>query len=163
MANRTFCYRGHVRDFYHAHQLAWEISNRPNGANRDFLFRFTSFEDATIFNIRDTSVKVDVPVNEIVNIELTACALYKKEFITESKDAMNWLLRMGIEHGFHLVNVKPSFIGARSAFKSNKRINGFFWNFKGTISITDPVKFNEVYSHGVGKLRAFGFGMIVVK
>jgi len=34
--------------------------------------------------------------------------------------------------------------------------------FAGVLTVTDPVKFHETFTHGVGSAKAFGFGLLVI-
>jgi CRISPR system Cascade subunit CasE len=34
--------------------------------------------------------------------------------------------------------------------------------FRGTLEVTDPVKFAETYQSGIGSAKGFGFGMLLL-
>jgi CRISPR system Cascade subunit CasE len=34
--------------------------------------------------------------------------------------------------------------------------------FQGALNVTDPAKFHETFTRGIGSAKAFGFGLLVI-
>ena len=82
------------------------------------------------------------------------------------EEQMQWFIRQAEKNGFDVEKlqmgreeVKPF---RHDRKKNTKRItlNGRYYN--GVLKITDIEKFNYVYRHGLGRGKAYGFGMMML-
>lgn len=72
--------------------------------------------------------------------------------------AARWLTKRFIEHGAAPLQIN---VQARGLFEAEKcRFQTI--HFDGRINVEDGDRFSIWYSHGVGKARAYGFGMILL-
>lgn len=174
-------YRGEVADIYHAHQLAWSLANRPSGQNRDFLFRYSDLGDKTLFHIRDTSVVMDFKTGQVLSFSLDAAPSVRSRFnrpdgktvssyssINDYQEAMSWLDKQGRKCGFQIIDAQGLKKGNAVVRKVSR--NGMasvfgtvLWSFDGDLMVTDGLLFLDAMRNGVGRMKAFGQGMLIVK
>jgi CRISPR system Cascade subunit CasE len=77
---------------------------------------------------------------------------------------LEWIKRKG-EHGGFAVDEATlrTFSRGRGYFKKNGE-SGLHSavEFQGVLTVTDPAKFHETFTRGVGPAKAFGFGLLVI-
>jgi CRISPR system Cascade subunit CasE len=80
------------------------------------------------------------------------------------EELIEWIRRKGLQGGFTVDEaVLRTFSRGREYF-NKKGQNGLHnaVEFQGVLSVTDPPKFQETFSRGIGSAKAFGFGMLVI-
>jgi CRISPR system Cascade subunit CasE len=88
-----------------------------------------------------------------------------------------WLVRKGkarrrdqrtgldVPGGFRIVTDRPLEISPMQAFHFRKKKHSAYHGgvqFRGTLEVTDRVKFAETYRCGIGSGKSFGFGMLLL-
>lgn len=173
-------YHGEVADIYHAHQLVWSLANRPNGQNRDFLFRYADLGDKTLFHIRDTSTAMDFKTGQVLSFSLDAAPSVRSRFnrpdgktvssyssINGYQEAMAWLDKQGRKCGFQVIGAQGLKKGNAVVRKASKSgiasvFGTVLWSFDGDLMVTDDLLFSDAMRSGVGRMKAFGQGMLIV-
>ena len=164
-------YRGHVSDLYHAHTLAWEIAKRRDGIKRDFLFRYREQEDGgVLFHLRNTDIDVifengcelafAIDVAPSLKGDNKTCRCSMVEQVSD------WFSRQAEMHGFQMLD---GVFERRGTARCPKKIDGkeiFFtahlWMIRGRLKVVDAQKFKHALQHGIGRMKTFGQGMMVV-
>jgi CRISPR system Cascade subunit CasE len=80
------------------------------------------------------------------------------------EEVVSWISRKGEQGGF-AVNEETlrTFSRGREYFeKRGKRGLHSAVEFQGVLNVTDPVKFHETFTQGIGPAKAFGFGLLVI-
>jgi CRISPR-associated protein Cas6/Cse3/CasE subtype I-E len=164
-------YHGQVSDIYHAHQLAWEVAGRPNGADRDFLFRFTRQNDKTVFHVRNTEINVNYITGQVLGFSIDVCPSLPGnnkacQCITVAQAAA-WFERKANQSGFQILDAEYLFNGSAGGKKIVEGRPHYFsiklWSVSGTLLVTDAHLFVDTVKHGMGRMKAFGQGMMVTK
>jgi CRISPR system Cascade subunit CasE len=70
---------------------------------------------------------------------------------------INWLHQKAEIHGFKILDVQAQNSIAKQGTKTH-----FTVDFNGTLQVTDAARFQETLLQGIGKGKAFGFGMLCV-
>lgn len=80
------------------------------------------------------------------------------------EECMEWFERQGNEHGFRTVVVSGRPVNGTNFRhdKNSQRINLGGYTYSGILEITDIEKFNDVYSKGLGRGKAYGYGMLML-
>jgi CRISPR system Cascade subunit CasE len=80
------------------------------------------------------------------------------------EDLVQWLLRKGFQGGFTVDEAGlRTFSRGREYF--DKRGQAGLHSaveFQGVLSVTDPARFHETFTRGIGSAKAFGFGLLVI-
>lgn len=95
----------------------------------------------------------------------------KPEAIAAWRDAelRDWLVRQGARRGFAVENCAPGPIVARRIVRTERgRPRGRAMTFHeveftGTLRIIDPAAFEKTCREGLGRGRAFGYGLLMVR
>jgi CRISPR system Cascade subunit CasE len=80
------------------------------------------------------------------------------------EEFIGWIRRKGDQGGF-LVDSDSlrTFSRGREYFeKQGMRGMHSAVEFQGVLSVTDPAKFHEIFTRGIGSAKAFGFGLLVI-
>ena len=82
--------------------------------------------------------------------------------LTNREELISWLERKGTQHGFALdKSVLKTIPRPRLIFlKGQKSGTHSATEFTGILTVTDPVKFLNAATNGIGSAKAFGFGML---
>ena len=80
------------------------------------------------------------------------------------EELIEWMQRKGEQGGFVVEGNSLRTIpkGPEYFHKNNVRGLHSAVEFKGVLAVTDPAKFHETFTSGMGSAKAFGFGMLVV-
>ena len=161
-----------VGDLYHAHQLAWEVMRQGrDNVRRDFLFRFHRLNDATLFQFRPVDKVFDFKVGAEMSFTLDAAPCVRTDegrknlvarSIMETDGAVNWMNKQAARNGFDINSIKAVSVND-SCVKKGSRFGLVLWTFTGLLIVTDASRFNHAMQHGIGRMRSFGQGMLVVK
>lgn len=85
----------------------------------------------------------------------------KRRSLTEEQDVLAWLGRQGALHGFALLDdAKVANRGAVCWWKGRHNCTVGCVDVTGEVEVRDPLLFGHAMLDGVGRSRAFGFGMI---
>jgi CRISPR system Cascade subunit CasE len=80
------------------------------------------------------------------------------------EEFVEWIKRKGEQGGFSVneATLRTSSRG-REYFKKNGQ-DGLHSavEFQGMLTVTDPAKFHETFTRGIGSAKAFGFGLLVI-
>lgn len=80
------------------------------------------------------------------------------------EELVAWIKRKGEQGGFSVdQNTLRTFSRGREYFKKNGQ-DGMHSavEFQGVLTVTDPAKFHETFTRGIGSAKAFGFGLLVI-
>ncbi|MBZ5514845.1 MAG: type I-E CRISPR-associated protein Cas6/Cse3/CasE [Acidobacteriia bacterium] len=80
------------------------------------------------------------------------------------EELVEWIKRKGDHGGFTVDEAKlRTFSRGREYFEKNGQ-NGLHSavEFQGVLTVTDPAKFHEAFTRGIGSAKAFGFGLLVI-
>lgn len=172
---------------YKLHKLLWNcFPDRPE-AKRDFLFRCDEERSALkILLISETKPKMcewadwdgikeiepSFPSGAIYCFRLRANPTIrlkengKLRAITNKEEIHSWLERKAEQNGFKLRS-EPEFTNGRleqfSKTSGGPMISLNVVEISGALSVTDPVLFTEALRNGIGRGRAFGCGMLLLK
>ena len=80
------------------------------------------------------------------------------------EELVEWIKRKGDQGGFTVDEATlRTFSRGREYFKKNGQ-DGLHSavEFEGVLTVTDPAKFHETFTRGIGSAKAFGFGLLVI-
>ena len=80
------------------------------------------------------------------------------------EDLIAWIKRKGAQGAFGVEEASlRTFPRGREYFQKNGR-GGLHSavEFQGVLTVTDPSKFYETFTRGIGSAKAFGFGLLVI-
>ena len=80
------------------------------------------------------------------------------------EELIGWIKRKGEEGGFAVdEDTLRTFSRGREYFEKNG-VRGLHSavEFQGMLSVSDPAKLHETFTHGIGSAKAFGFGLLVI-
>jgi CRISPR system Cascade subunit CasE len=80
------------------------------------------------------------------------------------EELVEWIKRKGQQGGFAVDEATlRTFSRGREYFEKNGR-QGLHsaMEFQGVLTVTDPAKFHEAFTRGIGSAKAFGFGLLVI-
>jgi len=172
----SLLYKGKLTNEYTAHQMVWGVIGRKSGSVRDFVFRYVVSPIGVLFHVRSsgpllagTPVQTDYPIGSQLKFELEASPSARnakngaKGSVWESRDAEAWLIKMSAKCGFAVIN--NTVLPGRSITVEKDGIKFFrkIWRYNGELRVTDSAKFTEALQVGMGSMKAFGAGMLVVK
>ena len=80
------------------------------------------------------------------------------------EDLVEWIKRKGEQGGFAIDETTlQTFSRGREYFEKNGRPGlHSAVEFQGMLTVTDPAKFHETFTRGIGSAKAFGFGLLVI-
>jgi CRISPR-associated protein Cas6/Cse3/CasE subtype I-E len=173
-----FGFTTNIVDLYEQHNQVWrffgDLSERP------FLFRAEetpgSVIGSMVVHVRSSVQPAHVPetmctepsweleTGQFYHFDLRAVPMvraYRKEKYLYGNDAKEWLIRKSGSHGFEVV---PDTLWMQSYPTRFNKGNGptviADTLFSGTLRVTDPQVFYTVLKTGIGRMKAFGFGML---
>lgn len=85
--------------------------------------------------------------------------------LVHHEDLRNWIDRKAVEAGFRISEAKPLEIGPMIEVHFRKKEDSGYHGgvqFRGVLEVTDPIKFAQAYSKGIGTAKAFGFGLLLL-
>ena len=88
----------------------------------------------------------------------------KRVPLRSREEFVSWISRKGEQRGF-VVNEETlrTFSRGREYFeKQGTRGLHSAVEFRGVLEVTDPTKFHEGFTRGIGPAKAFGFGLLVI-
>jgi len=89
----------------------------------------------------------------------------KRVPLIDPMDLHAWIERKGTESGFRISEAKPLEIGPTVGYHFRKKehvgVHGGV-QFRGILEVTDPVKFSQAHTKGIGTAKAFGFGLLLL-
>jgi CRISPR system Cascade subunit CasE len=79
-------------------------------------------------------------------------------------ELVEWIKRKGDQGGFIVDEATlRTFSRGREYFKKDGRTGlHSAVEFQGVLTVTDPAKFHETFTRGIGSAKAFGFGLLVI-
>ncbi len=82
----------------------------------------------------------------------------------QREELAEWIKRKGDQGGFTVdESALRTFSRGREYFEKNgQRGLCSAVEFQGTLAVTDPAKFHEAFTRGIGSAKAFGFGLLVI-
>ena len=91
----------------------------------------------------------------------------KRVSLLQTEQQLDWLNRKGALHGFQVLNVQTQseWTGNYGQFiqeKHKSNIPRIGVLFQGMLQVTDPNLFQETLKKGIGKGKAFGFGLLCI-
>lgn len=88
----------------------------------------------------------------------------KRVPLRKREELVAWIKRKGEQGGFELEMDRLRTIpcGPERFQKNGTRGTHTAVEFQGVLSVTDPAKFHETFTRGVGSAKAFGFGLLVI-
>jgi CRISPR system Cascade subunit CasE len=84
--------------------------------------------------------------------------------LNRREDLLEWINRKGFQGGFTVdeATLRTSPRGREYFEKRGKSGLHNAVEFAGILAVTEPVKFHESFTHGIGSAKAFGFGLLVI-
>lgn len=84
--------------------------------------------------------------------------------LTRREDLVEWIKRKGAQSGFTLDEATlRTFSRGREYFEKRGQAGlHSAVEFQGVLAVTDPAKFHETFTRGIGSAKAFGFGLLVI-
>lgn len=75
-----------------------------------------------------------------------------------------WIMRKGEEGGFAVDEQKVRTVSRSREYFEKQGIRGLHTavDFQGVLTVTDPAKFYQTFTRGIGSAKAFGFGLLVL-
>lgn len=177
---------------YAWHQLSWKcFPERPN-SKRDFLLRVDQISEKESVQmyvlsqhqpVRPMNLSEDWWESKPVREEFLCFQKYRfslkanptkiiseggrkiRQAILDREGQIEWLLRKAEQSGFaidqaDLVHIKKAGEHRIRCGRNSALCIGF--NFEGILTVTDREKFSRAFISGIGKSKAFGFGMLMV-
>lgn len=88
----------------------------------------------------------------------------RREPLRSREDLVAWIKRKGEQGGFGVEEDSLRTIprGREYFQKNSQRGLHSAVEFQGVLTVTDPAKFLETFTHGIGSAKAFGFGLLVI-
>jgi CRISPR system Cascade subunit CasE len=82
----------------------------------------------------------------------------------KSEELVEWIKRKGEQGGFTVEEASlRTFSRGREYFEKDGRPGlHSAVEFQGVLTVTDPAKFHETFTRGIGSAKAFGFGLLVI-
>jgi CRISPR system Cascade subunit CasE len=84
--------------------------------------------------------------------------------LSAREELVDWIVRKGEQGGFAVnIDTLRTVSRGREYFeKQGMRGLHTAVEFQGELAVTDPARFYETFTHGVGPAKAFGFGLLVI-
>jgi len=83
----------------------------------------------------------------------------------EQELGLGWLAQKGEANGFHLEAKASKVLAYRQEIfygKAKQPVRYSYFDFDGTLAVTDPQKFEQCLFTGIGKAKGFGCGLLMV-
>lgn len=79
-------------------------------------------------------------------------------------ELVEWLKRKGEQGGFAVDSATLRVVPRGREYFQKKGQSGLHSavEFQGVLAVTDPSKFHETFTRGIGSAKAFGFGLLVI-
>lgn len=181
------------KNLFHEHQMIWDLLPKDATAKRDFLYRRTDEGDIPFYYLlseREPEVKVDylrcssclyepkLQMGDRLQFSLRANAVktlqrskgvkqHKRVGLLTSDEVHNWLLVQGEKGGFQLQS--QSLVVDNSQIHEvtkpddpNRRIFTSV-DVLGELQVSDVGVFSDVLRKGLGRSKAFGCGLLLIK
>ena len=87
----------------------------------------------------------------------------KRIGIVEKDEREAWLRKVFYGNGMEVEEVSSLSEGVRKLERNGRSISVYSCMFFGTVSVNDPVMAEGLLANGVGKCKAFGFGLISLR
>lgn len=145
------------------HKAVWAALGMPHNSQRDFLFLDVGEGQVLVRGSSlppDSSLAVELPAaGEQVAFSIAVRAVKRSvngERLVDRTYLQAWLTeRMP---GFGDIDLAEAV-----AFKTSIKGHPVWaWSVKGTSVVTDPDQAGEILSNGLGRSKAFGFGLLVL-
>lgn len=88
----------------------------------------------------------------------------KRVPLSSREEYVGWISRKGEQSGFTVKEeTLRTFARGREYFEK-RGVRGLHSavEFQGVLNVTDPAKFHETFTRGIGPAKAFGFGLMVI-
>jgi CRISPR system Cascade subunit CasE len=84
--------------------------------------------------------------------------------LRKREEYIEWIKRKGEQGGFTADEATlRTFSRGREYFEKNGQPGlHSAVEFQGVLTVTDPARFHESFTHGIGSAKAFGFGLLVI-
>lgn len=92
----------------------------------------------------------------------TRKSLGKNVALTSQADKVQWLKRKAQAHGFDIETMQISQSGLIFGRKQDAKMTFNSALFEGTLTVRDAVEFEKALIGGIGRAKAFGFGMLSI-
>jgi CRISPR system Cascade subunit CasE len=88
----------------------------------------------------------------------------KRIALSTREEYVGWMQRKGEQGGFVVEADTLRTIQQGREYFQKKETRGLHSavEFQGVLTVTDPAKFHESFSRGIGSAKAFGFGLLVI-
>lgn len=87
----------------------------------------------------------------------------KRTGITDPKERIEWFQNMLGRNGMRVVEARALSNGMRRFERNGCDISAYSVTFKGAIAVEDPKLAEGILAAGIGKCKAFGFGLITLR
>ncbi len=185
--SRETALRRRLVSAYDLHKLLWKcFPGRPE-ARRDFLFRCDHHETELKFLMLSAtrpepgewaewdgikSFRPEFPAGTLYWFRLRANPVIRQgsdgklRALTTADELSDWLVRKGGHHGFALRS-GPEFSDCRleqfTRRTGTPAVSINVVDIDGVLSVTDSMAFRNAFCQGIGRSRAFGCGLLLLK
>lgn len=139
---------------------------------KDSLFLYIqSLKHFNLNNIEEYGFKFfkELEINEVNGNIYFDCVVFpnkeiqgRKMFLKDSIDRENWLRNQFSKNGLNIINCIEYKHGELSVDKDKPKEISVV-TYKGFAEVIDPIKAMTLIQNGLGRLKTFGAGMILVK
>lgn len=174
---------GPLCDLHNLHQSVWSVVRLSRDQQRSFIFSFAEYRNMIGIIVRSGNLPEHLQArarllaspadtgeywfalraNPVArHVELSGKTVTRA--LTGGDDLVDWLYRQGERHGFQPRSASLSL--ARRCRRCTPSqgapytINDVL--FRGSLSITSPQRLQQALINGIGRSRAFGFGMLLL-
>ena len=88
------------------------------------------------------------------------CVDHRKKLLPTEESRLDWVKQQGEKNGFEVITIME--IKKETICSQKKNFNVTAYRYDGELRITDTEKFNEVLLKGIGSMKAYGCGMLIV-
>lgn len=80
------------------------------------------------------------------------------------EELVAWIIRKGEQGGFAVDEGRLRTFSRGREYFEKQGMPGLHSavEFQGVLTVTDPAKFHQTFTHGIGSAKAFGFGLLVI-
>ncbi len=123
------------------------------------------------FSVKDAETmdaKFDVRKGKVFAMKVRAVAARcdsrsRKRYAVKNSDLPEWLVRQGEQHGFDVLALDSRQLSRVFGTKSRgNQVNQHPSDFVGKVRVTDEEAFRGVLESGLGRGKAYGFGLVLV-
>jgi CRISPR system Cascade subunit CasE len=84
--------------------------------------------------------------------------------LNKREELVEWITRKGVQGGFAVEEATLRTISRGREYFNKQSQTGLHSavEFQGVLAVTDPPKFHNTFTRGVGSAKAFGFGLLVI-